>query len=153
MGQVGHVIGGGSVSLVAALPAFALLLVASRRIGRSEISLAGFVGLLAGGQITDHLLCGLMGHGSALDGRMIAGHLFATLMAAILLRRNEVAHWTRARFDAILAFVSGLLGRATQPVIPVESAAATPAFVTASLFSLILGAIVTRRGPPSLVLN
>ncbi len=151
LGVAGHVLGGASVSPAIVLPAFIPLLILARFCARKELSSTLIALTLVLGQSWVHVLASLTGHHNTSSGTSMAlGHAFATAVALAILRRREALFWTKARSQAIAAYVRNVLGFGSAlPVStsrPVHPRSLRHEVDSASQF--FVGS-VTRRGPPS----
>jgi hypothetical protein len=155
LGVVGHIIGGAAVSPVIALPAFIPLVILARLFARGERSASAIAFLLISGQLWVHTLASFTGHhASTRVSSMLAGHVAATAVAVLVLRRRQAIAWAKARRAALVSYLHSLISllRPVPPSAPSRLLVpATEHFCTA--LSEIIGIAVVRRGPPSVGLS
>ncbi len=150
LGVAGHVLGGASVSPAILLPAFIPLLILARFCARKELSSTLIALTLVLGQSWVHMLASLTGHNNTSSGTSMAlGHAFATAVALAILRRREALIWTKARSQAIAAYVRNVLhfdsSLALSTPRPVQL---RTSYVALELVSQFVFNSAQRRGPP-----
>lgn len=136
-----HVIAGGAVSASTTALVLAVLLMVVGPLTCRRLATSQLLGLLALAQAVVHAAGDLAAH-APLDGAMLGGHLAATLIAALVLRRGE---------DALTRVIERVRRFARRPIVlpvPAGLRASVGDRTPRSMVPVRLRDVVEGRGPP-----
>lgn len=150
---MGHVLAGGSLSIIGLLVALAFTAWHKLSLGSRRLSWPQLLGLAVLAQLSSHFLLWIGGHDHAPtsswaqappSGSMLAVHIALAFVMAVSIRTSEARRLALLWLDAILTRLSELL---VVPSVAVPSASSPAATHVPSRRSLLDDAI-GRRGPP-----